>query len=340
MHELFFDWYRLVKIDVKEEELIKRWKGIEAFFEKRDPNSELEIVRLYYGKPPKDPGFLEGYQKIFKQQDETFPMRENDLMVKVLAGTSIVFCLQNVKELADKVALATVCPDYQGLFRENPLLDIVEIARKHIEAQSLQNRSRHVLPQITIPDISGNIPPEKLSSVIVNIMTYTNNTISELNTYLEIEREESNVLWWLFAEYSNDLNRRMAELDPSVASLVAGKELADLTCISPGLFSAEAFLDKIVNAVAKKTHNTSLKQAVNNAPTEWKKKWIQERNPKMIEDLCPVHYAITKSIEFQDLESWVPVFDKNTAIKADQKITLTKLALQVYQENLFIKPAS
>jgi hypothetical protein len=337
MHELFSDWYRLTKIEPTEEELIKRWKGIETFFEKRDPISELEIVRLYYGRSPKDPGFLERYQKIFKQQDETFPMRKNDLIVRVLAGASVVFCIQNVKDSADKVALATVCHNYQGLLGKNPLPDIIEIARRHIEVQSLQNRSRHVLPQITIPDISGNIPPEKLSSVIVNILTSTNNTISELNRYLKIEREESNVLWWLFAEYSNDLNRRMAELDTSVVPLVAGKELADLTCITPGLFSAEAFLGKIVNAVATKTHKTSLRLAVNNAPAEWKEKWIQERNPKMVEDLCPVHYAITKSLEFQDPESWVPVFDKNTAIKADHKITPTKLALQVYQESLLIK---
>ena len=132
----------------------------------------------------------------------------------------------------------------------------------------------------------------------------------------------------------------MSKLHPSVASLVAGKELADLTCIIPGLFSAEAFLNKIVvNAIPNEMHETSLMEAVNNAPVEWKKKWIQETNPKAIEDLCPVHYAITKSIEFQGLGSWAAVINKNVGIEADQKITPTKLALQVYQENLFIRAA-
>lgn len=63
----------------------------------------------------------------------------------------------------------------------------------------------------------------------------------------------------------------MSKLHPSVASLVAGKELADLTCIIPGLFSAEAFLNKIVvNAIPNEMHETSLMEAVNNAPVEWK----------------------------------------------------------------------
>jgi len=54
------------------------------------------------------------------------------------------------------------------------------------------------------------------------------------------------MLWWLVSEYSRDRNQSWKKVGLSATSIIAGKELADLTRIIPGPVAAAAFLDRIV----------------------------------------------------------------------------------------------
>src|SRR5690606_8992949 len=63
-----------------------------------------------------------------------------------------------------------------------------------------------------------------------------NKTISLINKNFDliVEKqnyllEEVNILWWLFAEFSNDVNKKFSEISAKGACLIAAKELSDLT---------------------------------------------------------------------------------------------------------------
>jgi hypothetical protein len=342
MHRFFADWYRLAKIEPKEEFLEKRWKGIESMVDSSSVNLALDVVRLFHGKPPNDSEFFEKYRDFFQKADTTFPMRNNDHELVVLAGGSIARFLEVSGGLADKVALATACAACQGLAPERPLPEIIDIARNYIEKRSVTIRSHREIQHFTAADfgLAGQPAPpptvDVLQTAIQKLISSANNAINELDRSLQIEREESNILWWLFAEHSNDMNCRIADMKLPVVSIISGKELADLTAFLPGVFSAEAFLDKMLRFANKKLKEITLREAVSNTPGEWKNKWIREKEFGIVKDLCPVHFALSESVQAGQ-EAWVTIFENSSGITTDKPISPVRVALQVYQESLLLK---
>ena len=54
-----------------------------------------------------------------------------------------------------------------------------------------------------------------------------------------LRQEESDILWWLFGEYSRDLEQHISELSLSASCIIVGKELADLILVFPGPIPAK-----------------------------------------------------------------------------------------------------
>ena len=61
---------------------------------------------------------------------------------------------------------------------------------------------------------------------------------------LPIVAEETNMLWWLFSEHSRDGLKKWSELSVPAVSIMAGKELCDLTRVLPGPAAAMALFSK------------------------------------------------------------------------------------------------
>jgi hypothetical protein len=362
VHRDFADWYRIAAIELSGEMLEKRWQAIETFVESLDIPGALELVRLFYARPPKDSSFIETYRAAFKDTDPTFPMRDNDLELRVLAGAAIAHLLEtDTAQLADATALGMVCAGYRGLRQDTSIPEIADRARNYLFKRSSSLRASKEVPTFVIPELEitelleslkrscqGNdlatlaepiIPPfEKLQSAIRQLAESTENAINCLTDLQQLRREESNILWWLFGEYSRDLNRRMADLGLPAACLVAAKELADLTVVLPGPLAATAFLDKMLRTIKPKLpDSTTLQKAVNASPREWRSRWIRKDDVELIEDLCPVLLAIMKSLETDGPDDWVPAFEKAAGIKVSESILPLDLACQAYEENLLVR---
>ena len=98
MHKDFSEWYRIAKIEPKEEWLTKRWDGVEKISEKIDSDQSLkwlELVRIFYLNPAKNKDFMESYSGIFQHFDKAFPMRDNQIELSILSGAAIVNYIQN-----------------------------------------------------------------------------------------------------------------------------------------------------------------------------------------------------------------------------------------------------
>jgi len=130
----------------------------------------------------------------------------------------------------------------------------------------------------------------------------------------------------------------MADLELPAVCLVVGKELADLTVIIPGPFSGVAFLDRMLHRAEHELRESStIKEAVNASPRDWRDSWMSKNPIVGVEDLCPIHLAISKSLEFEGENNWLSAFEKAAQIEVGKPISPLKLAMQVYQENLFIQ---
>lgn len=362
MHKYFAEWYRAAGVDPKAGDLEQRWQGVEGFAKDLNLQNGLELVRLFYGRPPQSASFVDEYSAVFQAIDRSFPMRDNGLELQVLAGATIAHVVQTTRSVvADALALGMLCGYCQGLRQKVVNGEIIEYARNYLVNESVKVRDIDEDLVIKVPDVNlKNLldaltaastgssltvlqepikaPFVKLADAIKELSSSINDMAGKIAQEIDSHRENSDILWWVFGEHSRDLNKRMSELPLPFAALIAGKELADLVRVIPGPLAAPAFLDKMLRfADSELSKPTSIKDGVNVAPQEWRQQLIEGRGTRRVQGLCPVHLAIQKSLEFDKATQWLAPFEKAAEIKSKSAITPLDLAIQVYQERMLMR---
>jgi hypothetical protein len=148
----FADWYRVVAIEPRPELLEKRRRAMEDVVPGLDLAGVLELVRLLYDAPARDPQFIERYREAFRAIDATFPMRDNEAELGILAAATIVSVLEHRGgAVADLAAQATVCADCQGHRPGERPPGVVPRAREYLSARAAALR--------VAPDLTGVAKP-------------------------------------------------------------------------------------------------------------------------------------------------------------------------------------
>ena len=353
MHRDFADWYRVIAIEPDEARLENRWSGIERVLEVCGDADIIELVRLYYGRSLRDQSFLDRFRSAFKDADSTFAMRSNDLELKVLAASTVMTFLDDEGPQVDLVALCVKCGDYQDQGKPEVLPELIARAKDYLRTRSLSVRDTGGVPPLRkVKKLSAEAVTERCSgsdlallsepmaelinginSMIAGLANSAEKTMDALVAAQEVQQEELDILWWVFAEHSDGLSRRMSRLGVPEACILAAKELSDHTTRLPGVFSADAFLDKVLRAVRKKLSGTiTIKDAVNAIDRRWREAYANDHSDDEPSDLSPVHLAILKSLETEGDEDWLPTYERAAQVSADAPVTPLGLASQFYDE--------
>ncbi len=365
MHKFFANWYALAVPEPQSDTLDKRWAGIEAYCKDIAKEKAFELVRLFFCLPVRSDSLEEGFRDAFKNADSAFFMKNNALEVQVLAGSAIVHILdQKPSTITDVTALAVLCADCRNLRSQVLMGDVITYARDYAANES--ERVRNVDSVTPVERIAATKPEElsaldsslkdgtlqsnpdalvklleKMGSACAEFSRKAENAISALNDNLEIQQEETNILWWLFGERSRDREMHVANIDLPGLCLLVGKELADLTILEPGARPAPAFLDRMLRTGrAEIPPAVTIADAVESSSRDWRRAWMNSSDPTTIGDLCPAHFATSKSLESETAGAWISAFETKTALKASQPLSPLDLAIQTYQEALLVRMAN
>lgn len=361
MHDNFADWYRIISIDPQQINLDARWRSIETYSRKLTKYTALDVVRRMFGEEPKATDFDQKFRNAFKKTDTAFPMRDNALEMSVLAAATAANLLDaDDKNLSDAAALAIVCADFQGLRGKIPLYEIVELAQTYLNRRSNDIRSqwsRREIPMLTAkaPVLTGDATPvltiaevakmvqpalEKLNALPNELVSPFNDALVALEKQLFLQQEESDMLWWLFASHSRDLRKSIAHLGLAPASVIAGKELADLTTVLPGPVAAAAFLDKMLVTAQRSddSEDITVREAVSaEVLRDWKTQLTKSGRLDSLDDFCSLNFVLRQSTETENTDEWATKCAKHTHIQVDDKMPPSALALQMYRERLLMK---
>jgi hypothetical protein len=359
MNNLLPNWYHVARVDVDGNELEKRWEGIEAFDKGLKLDKALDALRLFSGIPMRDGNFKEEYGAIFQQIDPTFRIRNNDLELRVLAGASTVKVLdRKYGDLSDPVALSITSVNSRGLLSNDMDMsqDVLDAALDYLLRRAIVLRSPDALSfkqtsigkfNKAVETLGGSFtsPTAELKAALAEPFNLLHSTIGDqgalitkLTYTLNIQREETDILWWLLGEHSRDLEKPLTEFKLPAAALVAGKELADLTAYAPGPRSIPAIVDRALRIVSPKLPaSITVKEAVNGTPREWREGWMADTKMQVFQGLCPMHSAVEKSIEASGSSDWARAFNAHGLVKVTQPIPPLDLALQIYQERILIR---
>lgn len=356
MHSQFADWYRLASVDFNDIDLKARWAGVAAAVNDFSSEDLLNAARVFYGIPAKATDFLDRFRDSFKKADDKFLMLGNEAEVRVLCGAALVALFDMSPEWSNAAALAAACPSFRGA-RPSAVGDIERLARETLASRSASLRNLNKLPQLgqdfitsagkQVTELLATIKPntalnaahdqfDKVLRDMVAGFTIVDEWTRAEQHQQALRTEESNVLWWLIGGYSRDLEVAFAKIKVPALVMIAGKELADLTSIIPGAYSARAFLDKVIRENFTK-NTVTLADSVNACPPEWRKSVATQVEIQDVEDLCPTLFAVHKADEAAGKKAWMKVFEGVTAIKLAQQMNPVDLAEQAFQECLLAR---
>jgi len=351
VNQNFADWYRTAVAIFSEDELKKRWAGIEQFRKELSMANWMNLVRLYVEIPPKNDNFVDSFSKAIKDNDDAFSLKDNALELRALAASTILNNLKTASTEADATALAIVTTTH---FRPNAT-SLINSAPDHaLDYLSQEGRRvRRALKQAKIDPAKLKVDDELAAAkqalpqmgdyilkLTQSLATAFNENIQNLQ---EAYQEESDMLWWAFAGYSNDHNVPFSQLSLSASCLVAAKELSILTTQLPGPPTAPAILDKTLRSLEPALRpQVSISDCVNASKRDWRQSFVKIVEPQMptLGDLCPLITAIAKSIEHQTDTDWHTPFEYSTKISARSEASPVAMSMQMYNECLLLRAAS
>lgn len=315
-------------------------------------------MRIFYNRTPINAEFEREFRSGFFKADAAFKMQDNKPELATLAGVTLASIFKGKDNaVGDVAALATICPCVQRKITNTLVPDILDEALDYLVKRSTSLRKTDKLQWkcTSIQQLDDSIVAiseackkneasgleEPFTSLLKKLKESLQNFSQGINKIQHnnlLYREESDMLWWMQGGYSRDLNIQLNQIGLPAASLIVGKELADLVRVFPGPFSAKAILYQMLSREGFDVNiETVLSSVINEADRKYREKWDQSFSKSEAIDLCPILFAIKKSLETDGDKNWPAVFKKIIGFSSNVKINIIDIAMQTYEECLFIK---
>jgi hypothetical protein len=335
-------WYTIARLKGPDpQKLESRISVIEDIVKKKPIEWMLDCVRTFLSKRVSNAEFKHEFVSLFISADPYFPQTKNDLEIRILAG-AILFHVSRGSKAKNKLFILQAIRT--GLFglKDGDLInsEILKEALKQLDEESISIRENlkpdklkvsfdSNLTALDVATVSSKFG--SVSEAIKSIIDYINN----LSNRVLLLDEESNIHWWIFKSFSNIRGQEFSKIDAKVLPYILGVELTNLTKAYPGPFPAEQFISKILLDIEDEGTPISLKDFVNNIPSEEKEKYSLPQG--IFGNLTPLHSAISCSKLIAGKDKWISQFETDCTLKATEKFSPKDLASQLYNESVLIK---
>ena len=357
-HRHFADWYESVSIHHDSKTLESRWKAVEQMKDSLTIPTAPGLVRTFFGLPGAE-SYCEEIRIAAKQHDNSYLIHNDRNELTVLSGGIIASAVDKSSTVADAVALGVSCADAQGMRKSARLQGVVDETSKYLAEESVRTRLVNIDANALDLDASAL---SKLLSTKGGVTISDHNTVwaatesifKELiglhskqaesvartfNLVIKREKEQSDILWWLVGEHTLDGTKSFSALSLPQACYWGAWDLNELTLFLPGPLGSPAFLHRMLQTVESKLPATvKVAECVDYCEQEWKKKWIEKISDSLLPDLCPMLFALAKSIEVGGAKAiWTPAFAHATGLSESPEAEPARLAFQVYNEYLLVR---
>jgi hypothetical protein len=263
MHEMFPDWIRVLTVDG---DLAgtpwELWStAVDEFVDTADAEDVVQLVRCAFGQNTSD--WEEAWRGALRKHDSSFPLREQDKLVSLLAGTAVIMVRESEPSALSAVALyASICAARRGW---NPVLpdvtvspeDLRELAQRVRVPPSWKPSRVTVTPasyEDSLPDEDSVVDAAGVTAVAHALAKGTSEALDRVQAAMarvteqreEPLREQVAVLQWLLAGHSHLVGRAWSAIPACSAVVAAAVELHQLTRFNIGLPDAPAMLAQIL----------------------------------------------------------------------------------------------
>lgn len=348
----FADSYRASGLTPGPEIINLRQKPFDDLVKQMDSKIAVALVRIYFGLPV--PQGTDWFRDAFAATDPSFSMHDNEQEAAVLSACLLSAAVVNKDETA---ALAVLTTSAGGNRKPHLLPELIEISRMTLLEISINSRNRQTptpkqlkLPAKTnlheaadaiatgpgwppVVELFKQVSDESLNAT-KNLTNQVQAILSPLIAQVSDLKEETEMLWWHIGGWSNVLEQPFSELQPGLAAVMAGLDLADLSRTLAGPAAAPAMLHRTIISADRdrSAAKASIREAVEAFPDDAYEKLGLIDELKSISDVCPVLTGLLKAHEAGASPAWESMFRKATHFDENVEFDLLDLAVQVYRE--------
>lgn len=344
----FADRYAAAGIAPTAEIILKRQTSSDRIVAATTYDRVIELVALFYGLPVQDPIWL---RDEFLQDDPTFSLIQNRREAQVLAAIMLNKLIEGGDDFA---ALSVVVGGVAGRRSPPQAAWLVQSAHDALAGFAIsQRKPTDIGEKVTstaiknieqdLAAVAENDWPGLLAALtkvrkesqnsMVTMSAQTTAIVAELSRRLAYQREESQILWWVFSGLSQSLDRMFSKLEGMQAAIVAALDLGSLTTASRvGPIAAPAVLDRVIDGAKKPRVPTALSRAVDGLGVVDLAK-LDVGPPPTTPSMMPITAALNLATTM-GAGVWYAKFTELTGMPAETVFTPSELSQQLYLEDL------
>ena len=339
---------RTAGLPITNEIVTLREQGIDQYLKQKISEEEIiALVRLYYTGNCNEDIFNE-FVSIFKEIDNTF---SDDLVIEIRLLAGLILCeVVKQNKWKDLIAVLEVyAQTFEFMGCESICKNVTDELADDFEERRIRIREEITLNKNKIKLLSKNmnlkgtseeqeeiVYNEDVVDNIVSILNKVNELVNQVNIAnqlqnesIKILREESQILWWLLTGYSDDMKMKYSEIDPKIAAVIIGKDLAGCVLTFPGPFPVKSLLIKALDFVRTSEETYSFFE------------YIDAIEDNIIDELIcdvsvdtPILFALKKKEE-NGKENWTNSFYKKFSCR-EEGYSVIDMAYETYLECMLL----
>lgn len=331
------DFYRIVSPEPADQTITQRRASITDLQKAlSDPKLQAgcaELAAFGLGANPNgsQSAVAEQLVKAIQARHPAFPseLSAHPLDLRVCAGVALgEYIKKNEATSASALvvtALATRQPPEERHLATF-LSALLSTARGKLETRARQSRQRPSLPKSAIVEAEPAAFAKTVSDAFEALRT-------SLEANLKADREELQVLWWVFGGASEILDQNYRLLEPPTRVLASALELSQLVVV-PALSSCEHFLLKIIQDDA----SLGLQALVEDCPAEILERFEQadpvDHVLKHHPALLPMTWLFTRQADSEMAPGWETEFERKTHLARNETRLASRWAAQLFNERI------
>jgi hypothetical protein len=338
MHPHLIDWLRNVEINPDQNLAQQRWKAAEEFAASLSRASVPRLLRIFL-LPKSDAGEIAWMTDELLRLDPEFPASSNAELVRLMAGVVMVTTFEASSAAGYAFALSLRFSGFLERSLQPAQPAIMGEAEKYLQSEAEKQRPNDFSNSTIDLMKPAQSAAEKILTPDPAHEQAVDAEIERLSSQVRRLAEETALLWWVLAEYSDSLKRRTPDLKTVEYALVAGAEAADRTHVLPPPASASALLARALKPckIGKKKTLT-LGDFFGATDPGWRGVQLKKLNYADSVDLLPIITGLDKCEEFGDQASALQVLPKLCpGLDPGRALSTDEAAYEFYGELMFLR---
>ena len=354
-----FEWYRMVDPEPSDDTITKRREAIGALLDTISNQQDDELlvsaiaatINGFDGVDQESP-IVKATVSAIRNHQPAFPedLSENALAVRACCTIALGEILDRDKEAQydDALLVATLITSANGVrpaakerYLRNAIEELESAARKVLEKAAQTRRRRNSIALDELDGLEATSLPGDVKDFWKVLYPTLKGVFVEIQEQATADREELQVLWWLYRGFSDTAQlKKLTELDSSAAALGCGAELGDIVVCPPA-----AGICQIVRRAAQEGRKKQdlIPRSLTHVASKWASSTLSALLPtqdivtQLIQShptLLPLSWLSKRIHESGKDDVWEAEFRSKTGIPPDHACSPAEWAAQAFHEKI------